>query len=143
MKTRKPSVRIITLNRLSKLTGMLCFIAALESQAAPVKLVEQSPVAISQIDKNTVLIDFGRVAFGNLELTIPDGTQEAIRVHFGESLKYGRIDRKPPGTVRYNLTTIDPKGQTTVIAEPPADGRNDQLTNSNGRWNSTLLLETT
>ena len=98
-------------------------------QAAPLRLDEQSPTSVKRIDENTVMVDFGKVAFGNLELTIPAGAEKPITVHFGESLKNGRIDRKPPGTVRYNLTTIDPKGQTSVIAAPPADGRNTELTN--------------
>ena len=108
--------------------------------AAPVKLVEQSPVNISRLDDSTVLVDFGRVSFGNLELKLPDGASKPITVHFGEAMKGGRINRKPPGTVRYNRTTIHPRGRTTVIAEPPADGRNDQLVNSNGRVHPPAIL---
>lgn len=97
-------------------------------QAAPIKLEEQAPTTITRIDDNTIMVDFGKVAFGNLELELPEGATEKITVHFGESLKGDRIDRKPPGTVRYNLTTIDPEGKTRVIAAPPADSRNIELT---------------
>ncbi|MFC7335967.1 family 78 glycoside hydrolase catalytic domain [Haloferula chungangensis] len=123
-----------------RLTGILLCLVALGTQAAPIKLVEQAPLEITRADAETILIDFGRVAFANLQLKLPENADQEITVHFGESLKNGRIDRKPPGTVRYNLTTIDPTGKSTVIAEPPADGRNDQLTHSNGRIHPPAIL---
>lgn len=108
--------------------------------AAPVELVEQAPAKISKVGQGTILIDFGRVAFGNLELKLPDNATQPIKVHFGEAMKDGRIDRKPPGTVRYNLTTIDPKGQSTVIAAPPADARNTELVAKSGRGHPPAVL---
>jgi hypothetical protein len=103
--------------------------------AAPVKLVEETPATITRVDEKTVLVDFGRVSFGNLELNIPEAATAPITVHFGEAFKNGRIDRNPPGTVRYNKTTIDPKGKTSVIAAPPPDPRNTALTYVQGREN--------
>ena len=52
-----------------------------------------------------------------------------MTVHFGEDLQDGRINRKPPGTVRYALTQIQLKGSSPVLAAPPADGRNTQSGN--------------
>lgn len=89
-----------------------------------VALVEQSPVEIIRVDDHTVLVDFGRVAFGNLKLVPPAGKNGEIRVHFGEKLVSGRIDRKPPGTVRYNVATIKLDRVGPIIAAPPADARN-------------------
>jgi alpha-L-rhamnosidase len=122
------------------LSGFFGLMAGPQIDAAPLKLVEQAPVSIKRIDNEVILVDFGRVAFGNLELNIPDGTAAPITVHFGEAFKNGRIDRKPPGTVRYNLTTIDPKGKTSVIAAPPPDARNTALTFSQGREHPPAIL---
>ena len=121
-------------------TSTCLWVTLLTGEAAPVKLVEQAPLTIERIDDNTVLVDFEKVAFGNLELQLPDGATKPITIHFGESMKKGRIDRKPPGTVRYNLTTIDPKGKSTVIAAPPADKRNTELTSSSARSHPPAIL---
>ena len=118
----------------------LCSLFLAPLSAAPVELVDESPVEISAPDKQTLLIDFGRVAFGNLELTLPEGAQAPITVHFGEALKNGRIDRKPPGTVRYNFTKVEPDGRTSVIAAPPADGRNTELASPSGRGHPPAIL---
>lgn len=92
--------------------------------AAPTHLVDESPVSVTPVAPGTVLVDFGRVAFGNLRVTAPDGTPVTATVHFGENLVDGRVDRQPPGTVRYNLTTVDLPAGATVVAAPPADVRN-------------------
>lgn len=75
-----------------------------------VSLVEQEPVSITRIDDKVTLIDFGKAAFGNIVMPVPDGKGMAS-VHFGESLKNGRIDREPGGTVRYGMTPIRLAGQ--------------------------------
>ena len=65
-----------------------------------VTLTEQEPVSIKRINDKVTLIDFGKAAFGNIVMPVPAGRGSAS-VHFGEKLKDGRIDRDPPGTVRY------------------------------------------
>ena len=71
-----------------------------------VSITEHKPFEIKQVDDKVTLIDFGKVAFGNIVMPVPDcGSGKAI-VHFGEKLKDGRIDTKPPGTVRYGTTEI-------------------------------------
>ncbi len=40
-------------------------------KAAPTHLVDQAPQKITRLDKDTLLIDFGKVAFANLRLTPP------------------------------------------------------------------------
>jgi hypothetical protein len=73
----------------------------------PTHLVEQKPAGITNCADGVVLVDFGRVAFGNSQLTPPTGATNKIKVHFGEAMKSGRIDRKPPGTVRYVFTEFN------------------------------------
>jgi hypothetical protein len=71
-----------------------------------------------------VLVDFGRVAFGNLRLFPPSGATGAIAVHFGESLAGGRVNRTPPGSVRYSVTRVSLEGAPSIVAAPPPDARN-------------------
>jgi hypothetical protein len=96
------------------------------TQAAPVQLVSQPPVQITDVAPGVILVDFGRVAFGNLRLSPPAGATDAITVHFGEAFRAGRIDRQPPGTVRYNAVRLTLQGAQSVVAAPPADGRNTE-----------------
>jgi hypothetical protein len=91
---------------------------------APTHLVDEAPVAVSSPAPGVTLVDFGRVAFGNLRLLPPAGTTGKITVHFGEAFAAGRINRKPPGTVRYASTTVTLAGAQPVVAAPEADKRN-------------------
>ncbi|WP_146450361.1 family 78 glycoside hydrolase catalytic domain [Bythopirellula polymerisocia] len=99
-----------------------------------VAITRQSPQTIKLVDSDVVLIDFGRVAFGNLELTSPADFEGTLKVRFGEKLLDGLIDREPPGTVRCSEVEVEiTPGATTVIA-PPADERNTQQTAEIGRY---------
>ncbi|MFG0253722.1 MAG: family 78 glycoside hydrolase catalytic domain [Rhodopirellula sp. JB053] len=84
----------------------------------------QEPVSIQRINDKVTLIDFGKVAFGNITMPVPSGRGTA-NVHFGEKLLDGRIDRNPPGTVRYGMTQVR-RGQQlgTAIVPTPVDARN-------------------
>lgn len=95
------------------------------THGAPIHLVDEAPVTISPIDANTVLIDFGKVAFGNLQISPPaGGSGKKITVHFGEAFADGRIDRTPPGSVRYAATESELKGNKPLVIAPAADQRN-------------------
>lgn len=106
----------------------LAFLAILAGcgLAAPVHLVDEAPVSVKRISPNLVLVDFGRVSFGNLRLAPPSGASGTLSVHFGESLRGGRVDRKPPGTVRYAVAQAVLDGQAPRVVAPPADKRNTQ-----------------
>ncbi len=94
--------------------------------AAPVKLVDQAPVSVTTPAPGIVLVDFGKVAFGNIEITAPKGAAGDFTVHFGEAFADGRINRKPPGTVRYSFTEGKWTGGKAQVIAPPADARNTQ-----------------
>lgn len=70
------------------------------------------------------MVDFGRVAFGNLQLKPPDGAVGKVSVHLGEKLLDGRIDQQPPGSVRYNRSMVQLNGDQPLIVAPQADERN-------------------
>ena len=95
------------------------------AMGAPAHLVEQMPVSLTSVAPGVVLVDFGRVAFGNLKLTPPANATNEIKVHFGEAFTNGRINRLPPGTVRYAMTNAGLSGKPFVVA-PAADVRNTE-----------------
>jgi hypothetical protein len=114
------------LNRLMK-TRLILLISLMLAgflSAAPVELVDEKPVKTGSRPGVGVEVDFGGVSFGNLQVTLPEGTRAKLKVHFGEASKNGRIDRKPPGTVRYAVAEVDVEGGKPVVIAPPADARN-------------------
>jgi alpha-L-rhamnosidase len=97
---------------------------ACAARSAPVHLVGEPPVKITSVASNVMLVDFGRVAFGNLRLLPPENAAGAITVHFGEAFADGRINRKPPGSVRYARADAMLDGAKPLVVAPAADKRN-------------------
>lgn len=91
--------------------------------AAPVEIVQQDPVSIMKLPDGGYLLDFGRVAFGNLLLIPEPRSKGKLTIRFGEAMLDGRIDRHPPGSVRYSEVKAYLDGTSEVIAPPP-DARN-------------------
>ena len=92
----------LPLLRVALLGGVLAAI----SHAAPTHLVDESPVAISRVAPDIHLVDFGRVAFGNVRVHAPAGATNMLTVFFGEDRVAGRVNRQPGGTVRYNVAAM-------------------------------------
>jgi hypothetical protein len=105
--------------------SIVCVIFPTVNQAAPTKIVVEEAQSVRKLDDGTILVDFGRVSFGNIHILSP-GENQSITVHFGEAQKDQRINRNPGGTIRYIKTTAELKGDKTLVA-PPADKRNTTL----------------
>lgn len=107
---------------------ILCILALVPGidtlRSAPVHLVDQQVVEQKRLEDGTLLLDFGKVAFGNLKVDLPQAVSGPLRFHFGEAFSQGRVNRKPPGTVRYAVALVETKGGEQVIVAPPADKRN-------------------
>jgi hypothetical protein len=103
------------------------FLTPLLAFAAPVHLVEEAPVKVTALASGTYLVDFGRVAFGNVQLNPPAGATGNITVHFGEAFADGRINRQPPGSVRYAQATVALGAGQPLVVAPTADKRNTTL----------------
>ena len=86
------------------------------------------PVETRLTDDGTLFIDFGKAAFGTVLVPSSSTQQGLLVVHLGEKLAFGRIDRNPPGTVRYIRIEQARKGGADFdrIAIPP-DARNTGL----------------
>lgn len=93
------------------------------ASGAPVRLTEQAPVTVVRLGGDRWLVDFGRVAFGNLRLQPAGGPEARVTVHFGEAQAQGRVERKPPGTVRYAVAEVTLAAKPVVVAPAP-DARN-------------------
>lgn len=81
---------------------------------------------IERLDAETTLLDFGRASFGSLRasLTSPKGG-DTVYVAIGEAMKDGRIDNRPPGTVRYyRYPVVLKQGRHTYDIVPDHDRRN-------------------
>ncbi|CAA6692174.1 MULTISPECIES: family 78 glycoside hydrolase catalytic domain [unclassified Lentimonas] len=98
----------------------------LQGSAAPTRLFDQEPVHIEQLKSGAYLVDFGRVAFGNLRVLPSVNSEARVTFHFGEALSEGRVNRKPPGSVRYSQSTARLIGDSSVVVAPPQNRRNTQ-----------------
>jgi alpha-L-rhamnosidase len=107
-----------------RLSLIALFFAPGYLRAAPVQLVDEAPVEISKLPDGHHLIDFGKVSFGNFRLSPPTGTDCEINIHLGEAMDNKRVNRKPPGSVRYSNFKMSLSGGKPTIAAPPADPRN-------------------
>ena len=59
------------------------------------------PIDSKQVHDGVYLIDFGRHAFGTLELNYVPKKAETLTIRLGEKLLDGRIDQNPGGTIRF------------------------------------------
>jgi hypothetical protein len=107
-----------------RLVAWLTLAAMPSARSAPVELVEEPPVQITAVASNVFLVDFGRVAFGNLQLIPPANATGQITVHFGEALAEGRINRQPPGSVRYAQAEATLDGNKPLVVAAASDARN-------------------
>lgn len=102
------SVSLLTLALISNLT------------AAPTQFVDEPVITHKKLDDGTILLDFGKVAFGNLKVKVPENKGGSYSFHFGEAFMDGRVDRKPPGTVRYNVAKVHWVGGEETVVAPKA-----------------------
>jgi hypothetical protein len=98
--------------------------AALPLSAVDVKVplprpqLEITPIRPIKFEKrgSFYFADFGKDAYGNLQITLPPGTPATrFTVRLGEKLDpTGAIDRKPPGSVNYREITLETQPDKSV-----------------------------
>ena len=96
----------------------------------PLQITDELPVQIVNKGNGQTFIDFGRAAYGRLKLTLSSAKEtDTVIVHLGESLKDGRIDRQPGGTIRYTSYPVPVMAGThTYLLKIRPDSRNTNMT---------------
>ena len=86
----------------------------------------QQPLSMTRVTDGVWMADFGRDAFGQVEITVEGEVQcDSIILHLGECVRDGRIDHNPGGTRRYlRLAVAAEKGRHTYRPTIPDDKRN-------------------
>ena len=89
---------------------------AFGDQRSPVVSATDAPVKMVKRADGVWFADFGKAAFGNIEITSPDATPGAkLTVHLGEALASAEtIHRKPGGTVRYQKHEVTLRPRVAV-----------------------------
>lgn len=71
-----------------------------------------APTKICRIGAKSFFYDFGKAAFGTVELAFPETSCGEVIVHLGEKLAgENQIDRTPPGTIRYQKISVSVTSQ--------------------------------
>ncbi|AQT68103.1 alpha-glucosidase [Anaerohalosphaera lusitana] len=83
------------------------------------------PVRVVRTSPKSIFVDFGRAAFGTLEIDYITPAKDRLTIHLGEKAKGGSIDREPGGTIRYQKVELEVRpGQTSYKIELTPDKRN-------------------
>lgn len=87
---------------------------------------EELAARIEHLDSETTLLDFERASFASLRVSLESATGgDTVYVAIGEAMKQGRIDNRPPGTVRYyRYPVVLQRGHRTYDIIPAHDARN-------------------
>lgn len=84
-----------------------------------------APVAVKKTGEGSYFVDFGKDAFGTLELEYRAPAPETLTIRIGEKLKNGKIDRQPGGTIRYYEVPLKVSPEKThYTLALPRDKRN-------------------
>jgi hypothetical protein len=94
----------------------------------PLQVSDEHPVNIRSLGEGGSFADFGKDAFGRLKLTLSSTREtDTVTVHLGESIKEGRIDRTPGGTIRYAVYRLPlMAGTHTYTVKIRPDKRNTE-----------------
>jgi hypothetical protein len=83
------------------------------------------PISVIKTSDGNTLIDFGKDAFGTIQLDYKTDKADTLIICLGEKLLNGKVDRNPGGTIRYSETklAVNP-GQLTYKLNLFPDKRN-------------------
>ncbi|HEY8926567.1 MAG TPA: family 78 glycoside hydrolase catalytic domain, partial [Polyangia bacterium] len=100
--------------------------ASLGSYSTPAPPVEQTPVApvtMTQVASGRYFLDFGRAAFGWLELTFNATTSGTLSVTLGEKASGQAVDTNPGGSIRAEKVSVAfQAGQRTYKVQAAKNG---------------------
>ena len=113
--------------RFSLLFTLLVFLSVpVKAQEKILVKEAQRPLSVSTLPGGIQQADFGRVAFGQLEIRLTSRTgRDTVILHLGERAIDGRIWRNPTTTVRYRKQVLPlQKGTHTYAFDIEPDRRN-------------------
>ena len=92
----------------------------------PQQCSRDAAVIVDRVDSNCTFIDFGRAAYGQLELTLTSNSDtDTVTVAIGEDAIDRHVNAKPHGTVRYYTYRLPlSRGRHTYHIVPNHDKRN-------------------
>ena len=96
----------------------------------PLQKDNDRPVSVMRISDTDQVFDFGRAAFGQLEISLWSGTgKDTIIIHLGEAIQDdGHVNRQPGGTIRYTQYRLPlMRGTHTYHLKIRPDGRNTDM----------------
>ena len=101
-------------------------VGSYSTAAPPVAQTPTAPLSVTQLAAGHVFIDFGRAAFGWLELTFDAPSAGAVvSVSLGEKANGQAVDLAPGGTIRAAKVNITvQQGQHTYRVQTPKDATN-------------------
>ena len=90
-------------------------------ETIPLIKTAQAPVEFIESSNGNWFADFGKAAFGQIELTLnSDNETDTVLVHLGECIKDGVVDREPGDSRRYECLKLPlKKGTHTYNPEIP------------------------
>jgi len=96
------------------------------SSALPLTVTGVKPVELVTLNNGTIFVDFGKAAFGTIQLEIDAPAEGILQIHLGEVLgAINTINRNPGGSRRYQMIPLEVrKGAHTYQLVIPADERN-------------------
>ena len=105
--------------KISRITLLLLYFAPYAfAQFSDVTSSYIHPITLENKSENHYFIDFGKAAFGTLNLRFDSAPGDSLIVHLGEKLNAeGSIDTNPGGSIRYKrIVLIDPPvGKTFLL----------------------------
>ena len=81
------------------------------SGRGPFQIDRIAPQSVAKVTDNRYFVDFGKDAFGTIELTYTAPAADTLTVRLGEKRKGDQLDRNPGGTIRYQEVKL-PVGPT-------------------------------
>ena len=82
------------------------------------QIEEIAPVVMERKKKGTYFVDFGKAAFGTVQLHYKAPKKETLTIRMGEKLHGGNIDREPPGNVRFQQLKLEVSPEKTQYQVP-------------------------
>jgi len=115
-----------------------------EGHTTPAYPLEQhviAPIEVVALESNHTFIDFGRAAFGTVELTLTSSRATTIEIHLGEVLDGShRIHRCPGEYRRYRMIGLPVQAGThTYCVRIPPDDMNTRAFGKNGQAMAILM----